>query len=138
MKERKKRARHHQHQLMIMSKYRLSNQCVAVIYAFSRVSSLSPVSSHPHSENVSFISRPWRVVDGNLNRQVCKGMLEAILYHIMFHPGVTQQSLVEHYKDTLQPMAVLDLVQVNTDTLTCIRSHLYSHPVSEREEKAFF
>ncbi|XP_042341203.1 general transcription factor 3C polypeptide 1 [Plectropomus leopardus] len=68
-----------------------------------------------NDENVSFISRPWRMVDGNLNRQVCKGMLEAILYHIMFRPGLTQQSLVEHYKDVLQPMAVLDLVQALID-----------------------
>ncbi|XP_031719024.1 general transcription factor 3C polypeptide 1 [Anarrhichthys ocellatus] len=68
-----------------------------------------------HEENVSFISRPWRMVDGNLNRQVCKGMLEAIMYHIMFRPGLTQQTLVEHYKDVLQPMAVLDLVQALID-----------------------
>ncbi|XP_040001751.1 general transcription factor 3C polypeptide 1 [Xiphias gladius] len=66
-------------------------------------------------ENVSFISRPWRMVDGKLNRQVCKGMLEAILYHIMSRPGLTQQTLVEHYKDVLQPMAVLDLVQALID-----------------------
>ncbi|XP_029312111.1 general transcription factor 3C polypeptide 1 isoform X2 [Cottoperca gobio] len=65
--------------------------------------------------NVSFISRPWRMVDGNLNRQVCKGMLEAINYHVMYRPGLTQQSLVEHYKDVLQPMAVLDLVQALID-----------------------
>ncbi|XP_063738883.1 general transcription factor 3C polypeptide 1 isoform X2 [Eleginops maclovinus] len=66
-------------------------------------------------ENVSFISRPWRMVDGNLNRQVCKGMLEAIMYHVMYQPGLTQQALVEHYKDVLQPMAVLDLLQALTD-----------------------
>lgn len=66
-------------------------------------------------ENLSFISRPWRMVDGKLNRQVCKGMLEAILYHIMSRPGLTQQTLVEHYKDVLQPMAVLDLVQALVD-----------------------
>lgn len=69
---------------------------------------------NPLSVNVSFISRPWRMVDGKLNRQVCKGMLEAVLYHIMSQPGLTQQALVEHYKDVLQPMVVLDLVQVNT------------------------
>uniref|UniRef100_A0A4W6DK61 Uncharacterized protein n=1 Tax=Lates calcarifer TaxID=8187 RepID=A0A4W6DK61_LATCA len=66
-------------------------------------------------ENVSFISRPWRMVDGKLNRQVCKGMLEALLYHIMYQPGLTQQTLVEHYKDVLQPLAVLDLVQALID-----------------------
>uniref|UniRef100_A0A3B4UME3 Ral transcription factor IIIC subunit 1 n=1 Tax=Seriola dumerili TaxID=41447 RepID=A0A3B4UME3_SERDU len=72
-------------------------------------------SSTSHSENVSFISRPWRMVDGTLNRQVCKGMLEATLYHIMSRPGLTQQTLVEHYKDVLQPMAVLDLMQALID-----------------------
>uniref|UniRef100_A0A3B4WXI4 Ral transcription factor IIIC subunit 1 n=1 Tax=Seriola lalandi dorsalis TaxID=1841481 RepID=A0A3B4WXI4_SERLL len=72
-------------------------------------------SSTSHSENVSFISRPWRMVDGTLNRQVCKGMLEATLYHIMSRPGLTLQTLVEHYKDVLQPMAVLDLMQALID-----------------------
>ncbi len=52
------------------------------------------------------------MVDGSLNRPVCKGMLEAMLYHIMYQPGLTQQTLVDHYKNVLQPMAVLDLVQV--------------------------
>ncbi|XP_041790222.1 general transcription factor 3C polypeptide 1 [Chelmon rostratus] len=66
-------------------------------------------------ESLSFISRPWRMVDGGLNRQVCKGMLEAVLYHIMYRPGLMQQTLVEHYKDVLQPMAVLDLVQALID-----------------------
>ncbi|XP_044044024.1 general transcription factor 3C polypeptide 1 [Siniperca chuatsi] len=70
-----------------------------------------PTGTADVDENVSFISRPWRMVDGGLNRQVCKGMLEAVLYHIMSRPGLTQQTLVEHYKDVLQPMAVLDLVQ---------------------------
>lgn len=63
------------------------------------------------------------MVDGKLNRQVCKGMLEALLYHIMYQPGLTQQTLVEHYKDVLQPLAVLDLVQVNRNTLSCIGLH---------------
>ncbi|CAK6972755.1 general transcription factor 3C polypeptide 1-like [Scomber scombrus] len=71
-------------------------------------------------ENLSFISRPWRMVDGKLNRQVCKGMLEAILYHIMSRPGLTQQTLAEHYKDVLQPMAVLDLVQALVD-MGCVK-----------------
>ncbi|XP_070828041.1 general transcription factor 3C polypeptide 1 [Chaetodon trifascialis] len=70
-------------------------------------------------ENLSFISRPWRMVDGGVNRQVCKGMLEAVLCHIMYRPGLTQKALVEHYKDVLQPMALLDLVQALLD-LGCV------------------
>uniref|UniRef100_A0A8C4IB21 General transcription factor 3C polypeptide 1 n=1 Tax=Dicentrarchus labrax TaxID=13489 RepID=A0A8C4IB21_DICLA len=89
--------------------------------------------------NVSFISRPWRMVDSSLNRQVCKGMLEAILYHIMYRPGLTQQALVEHYKDVLHAMAVLDLVEALIE-MGCVtkrtlvkapKSSLFSRPVNQ-------
>uniref|UniRef100_A0A3Q1HED5 B-block binding subunit of TFIIIC domain-containing protein n=1 Tax=Anabas testudineus TaxID=64144 RepID=A0A3Q1HED5_ANATE len=93
----------------------------------------------PFRDNVSFISRPWRLVDGKLNRQVCKGMLEAVLYHIMSRPGLTQQALVEHYKDVLQPMVVLDLVQALTDMgcvtkktlVKCPKPSLFSRSVNQ-------
>ncbi|CAG5928749.1 unnamed protein product [Menidia menidia] len=78
-----------------------------------------PTASADEEESLSFISRPWRLVDGKLNRPVCKGMLEALLCHVMSRPGLTQQSLVEHYKDVLQPVAVLDLMQVLLD-LGCV------------------
>ncbi|KAM8878595.1 general transcription factor 3C polypeptide 1 [Spinachia spinachia] len=77
--------------------------------------------------NRSFISRPWRMVDGNLNRQVCKFMLEAVMYHVMSRPGLTQQTLVEHYKDKLQPMAVLDLVQALIE-MGCVTRNTLSRP----------
>uniref|UniRef100_M4AJV5 Ral transcription factor IIIC subunit 1 n=1 Tax=Xiphophorus maculatus TaxID=8083 RepID=M4AJV5_XIPMA len=67
--------------------------------------------SEAEQENLSFISRPWRFIDGKVNRPVCKAILEAVLYHIMSQPGLTQQTLLEHYKDALQPVAVLDIVQ---------------------------
>ncbi|XP_034542767.1 general transcription factor 3C polypeptide 1 [Notolabrus celidotus] len=75
---------------------------------------------HDADENLSFISRPWRMVDGSLNRPVCKGMLEGLLYHIMYRPGLTQRSLVEHYKALLQPMAVLDLLEALI-SLGCVK-----------------
>ncbi|XP_041838036.1 general transcription factor 3C polypeptide 1-like [Melanotaenia boesemani] len=78
-----------------------------------------PLASADDEENSSFISRPWRLVDGKLNRPVCKGMLEAVLFHIMSQPGLTQESLVKHYKDVLQPLAVIELVQALID-LGCI------------------
>ncbi|XP_077461274.1 general transcription factor 3C polypeptide 1 [Stigmatopora argus] len=64
-----------------------------------------------HEDRVSFISRPWRLVDGTLNRQVCKGMLEGVLHHIMSRPGIPQWKLLSHYQDVLQPVVILDLVQ---------------------------
>ncbi|XP_077574944.1 general transcription factor IIIC subunit 1 [Stigmatopora nigra] len=64
-----------------------------------------------HDDRVSFISRPWRLVDGTLNRQVCKGMLEGVLQHIMSRPGVPQWKLLSHYNDVLHPVVILELVQ---------------------------
>nr|XP_046226632.1 general transcription factor 3C polypeptide 1-like [Scatophagus argus] len=74
-----------------------------------------PPADVDDDENVSFVSRPWRMVDGSMNRPVCKGMLEGVLYHIMSRPGLTQQTLVDHYKDVLQPVALLELVQALID-----------------------
>ncbi|XP_060715992.1 general transcription factor 3C polypeptide 1-like [Tachysurus vachellii] len=95
----------------------------------------NPVS--PEEEDVlSFVARPWRVVDGSLNRPVCKGMLEALLLHIMTHPGVPEPALLQHYSGVLQPMVVLDLLKV-LEYLGCIikrytvnrpKASLFSHP----------
>uniref|UniRef100_A0A8C9ERQ9 General transcription factor IIIC subunit 1 n=1 Tax=Pavo cristatus TaxID=9049 RepID=A0A8C9ERQ9_PAVCR len=71
-------------------------------------------------ENVCFIGRPWRIVDGNLNKPVCKGMMEAVLYHIMTKPGITEGMLLQHYTGTLQPVAVLEILQ-GLEALGCIR-----------------
>lgn len=60
-----------------------------------------------------FIGRPWRIVDGRLNTPVVKGMMEAVLYHIMTRPGVPESCLLQHYRGVLQPLAVLELLQVS-------------------------
>ncbi|NXT02834.1 TF3C1 factor, partial [Jacana jacana] len=92
-------------------------------------------------ENVCFIGRPWRIVDGNLNKPVCKGMMEAVLYHIMTKPGVTEGTLLQHYTGVLQPVAVLEILQ-GLETLGCIRRFylkkpspvsLFSQPVMEEQ-----
>lgn len=70
----------------------------------------SPVSSG--CERVCFVGRPWRGVDGHLNMPVCKGMLEAVLYHIMSRPGVPESCLLQYYQGVLQPVAVLELLRV--------------------------
>lgn len=65
-------------------------------------------------ERVCFVGRPWRGVDGRLNMPVCKGMLEAVLYHIMSRPGVPESCLLQYYQGVLQPVAVLELLRVGT------------------------
>lgn len=78
------------------------------------VPSLSDIkcSSCSGCERVCFIGRPWRGVDGRLNMPVCKGMMEAVLYHIMSRPGVPESCLLQYYQGVLQPVAVLELLRV--------------------------
>ncbi|XP_051560417.1 general transcription factor 3C polypeptide 1-like isoform X3 [Myxocyprinus asiaticus] len=71
-------------------------------------------------EMVRFVSRPWRVVDGSLNGPVCKGMLESLLLHIMMSPAICESVLLQHYIEVLQPVVVLDLLQVLIE-LGCVR-----------------
>ncbi|XP_068606928.1 general transcription factor 3C polypeptide 1 [Brachionichthys hirsutus] len=85
-------------------------------------------SADDDGESVSFISRPWRMVDGGLNRPVAKGMLEAVLYHVMSRPGLTLQSLTEHYEGVLQPTALLELVQALEDIGCLMKRSLVRAP----------
>ncbi|NXK90061.1 TF3C1 factor, partial [Formicarius rufipectus] len=101
----------------------------------------SGISKGMACEDICFIGRPWRIVDGNLNKPVCKGMMEAVLYHVMTKPGVTEAALLQHYRGVLQPVAVLEILQ-GLETLGCIRRFymkkpaqvsLFSQPVVEEE-----
>uniref|UniRef100_A0A3P8SQR0 Uncharacterized protein n=1 Tax=Amphiprion percula TaxID=161767 RepID=A0A3P8SQR0_AMPPE len=108
--------------------------CIMFVYfLYCRfVTVATPAKQYMHNNNnnniMSFIGRPWRMVDGTLNRPVCKGMLEAILCHIMSRPGLTQQRLMEHYKDLLQPRAVLDLVKALIDMGCVTKKTLVKSP----------
>uniref|UniRef100_UPI00398EFA82 general transcription factor 3C polypeptide 1 isoform X2 n=1 Tax=Pristiophorus japonicus TaxID=55135 RepID=UPI00398EFA82 len=92
-------------------------------------------------EQIRFVCHPWRIVDGSLNKPVCKGMIEAVLYHIMAKPGITEQKLLSYYNAVLQPVIVLELLQ-GLETIGCIRKHcltkakpvsLFSTPTSAAE-----
>uniref|UniRef100_A0A8C9DDC2 Ral transcription factor IIIC subunit 1 n=1 Tax=Prolemur simus TaxID=1328070 RepID=A0A8C9DDC2_PROSS len=93
----------------------------------SGAGSLSQAARERDCESVCFIGRPWRVVDGHLNMPVCKGMMEAMLYHIMTRPGVPESCLLRHYQGVLQPVAVLELLQ-GLESLGCIRRRLLRKP----------
>ena len=76
-----------------------------------------------------FVGRPWRGVDGHLNMPVCKGMLEAVLYHIMSRPGVPESCLLQYYQGVLQPVAVLELLR-GLESLGCIQKRTLRKPAS--------
>ncbi|XP_004450524.2 general transcription factor 3C polypeptide 1 [Dasypus novemcinctus] len=89
--------------------------------------SLSQAAQERDCENVCFMGRPWRIVDGHLNTPVCKGMLEAVLYHIMTRPGIPESTLLQHYQGVLQPVAVFELLQ-GLESLGCIKKRLLRKP----------
>ncbi|KAM9305566.1 general transcription factor 3C polypeptide 1 [Gastrophryne carolinensis] len=74
----------------------------------------------PQEKSRSFLGRPWRIADGSLNKPVCKGMLEAVLYQIMSKPGITKKDLIHHYNGVLQPVIIFELLQVLEKT-RCIK-----------------
>nr|XP_027804403.2 general transcription factor 3C polypeptide 1 isoform X1 [Marmota flaviventris] len=93
----------------------------------STASSLSQAPRERNCENICFVGRPWRGVDGRLNTAVCKGMMEAVLYHVMSRPGAPESCLLQHYQGVLQPVAVLELLQ-GLESLGCIRKRLLRRP----------
>ncbi|KAM4024518.1 general transcription factor 3C polypeptide 1 isoform 2-T2 [Anomaloglossus baeobatrachus] len=84
-------------------------------------------SIYERNSDCCFLGRPWRIVDGSLNKPVCKGMLEAVLYQVMTKPGITQQSLIQHYYDVLQPVVILELLQV-LEQMGCIKKCYIAKP----------
>lgn len=95
----------------------------------SGASGVSPAPLERDCENICFIGRPWRGVDGDLNTPVCKGMMEAMLYHVMSKPGISESSLLQHYQGVLQPVAVLELLQ-GLESLGCIQKRILSKPTT--------
>ncbi|XP_075755286.1 general transcription factor 3C polypeptide 1 isoform X1 [Pelodiscus sinensis] len=93
------------------------------------MTNLSQEARERACEKVCFIGRPWRIVDGTLNKPVCKGMMEAVLYHIMTKPGITENTLMQHYVGVLQPVSVLEILQ-GLEALGCIRRFFMKKPLS--------
>ncbi|XP_062389121.1 general transcription factor 3C polypeptide 1 [Sardina pilchardus] len=96
---------------------------------------LSP-SEKQSIDHISFLSRPWRAVDGSVNRSVCKGILEGLLHHVMSRPGITEPQLIQHYTRVLQPVTIIDLMQTLVEQgcvrrrylLPAARASLFSAP----------
>uniref|UniRef100_A0A8D2KVN9 General transcription factor IIIC subunit 1 n=1 Tax=Varanus komodoensis TaxID=61221 RepID=A0A8D2KVN9_VARKO len=92
------------------------------------------------AEHVCFVARPWRIVDGSLNKPVCKGIMEGVLCHIMTKPGIPEVALHHHYAGVLQPVALQEILQ-GLESLGCIRklhlekqspTSLFSRPEPEQ------
>ncbi|XP_078096867.1 general transcription factor IIIC subunit 1 isoform X2 [Mustelus asterias] len=95
------------------------------------VESILQAPSESECEQISFVCHPWRIVDGSLNKPVCKGMVEAMLYHIMTKPGITEQKLLTYYRAVLQPVIIQEILQA-LESIGCIRKRYLTRakPVS--------
>ena len=61
---------------------------------------------------VCLIPRPWRYIDGLLNRPVLQKMLETIVIYLKSYPNSTVESIANRYCPVLQPIMTLELLEM--------------------------
>ena len=71
-------------------------------------------------KTVCLIPRPWRYIDGLLNRPVLKKMLENITLHLKSYPNSTFESISSHFCPVLQPIQTLELLEM-LEKLKCVK-----------------
>ena len=70
-------------------------------------------------KQVCLIPRPWRYIDGLLNRPVLKQMLESILIYLKTYPNSSSDSICEHYCPALQPVMTVELLDM-LERIKCV------------------
>ncbi|XP_064632397.1 general transcription factor 3C polypeptide 1-like isoform X2 [Lineus longissimus] len=78
-------------------------------------------------ERVRVLCRPWIKPEGYVNRPTLKMMLEAVLMYIMNNPGIMMKGLVKKFNPILQPMGILELLEMLEKT-ECITRKLLRKP----------
>jgi hypothetical protein len=71
-------------------------------------------------KTVCLIPRPWRYIDGLLNRPVLKKMLENIILYLKSYPNSTFESISSHFCPVLQPIQTLELLEM-LERLKCVK-----------------
>lgn len=61
---------------------------------------------------VCLIPRPWRYIDGLLNRPVLQKMFETILLYLKSYPNASLDTISEHFCPVLQPVMTLELLEM--------------------------
>jgi hypothetical protein len=79
-------------------------------------------------KSVCLIPRPWRYIDGLLNRPVLKRMLESILVYLKTYPNVTFEAIGNHFCPVLQPIMTLELLEM-LEQLKCVSKNVLKREV---------
>lgn len=69
---------------------------------------------------ICIIPRPWRYIDGLLNRPVLKKMLESIMLYLKTNPNSSFNSISSHFCPVLQPIMTLELLEM-LEQLKCVK-----------------
>ena len=75
---------------------------------------------------VCLVPRPWRYIDGLLNRQVLEKMLETLIIHLKCYPNSTLDKIAEHFCPVLQPIMTLELLEMLESLRLVVRTVLVS------------
>jgi hypothetical protein len=84
----------------------------------------SYASNVKNFKQVCLIPRPWRYIDGLLNRPVLKQMLESILIYLKTYPNSTAESICDHFCPVLQPIMTLELLKM-LQQLKCVKCSVF-------------
>lgn len=72
-------------------------------------------------KKVLLVPRPWRYVDGLLNRQSLHKMLESIILFLKTYPSASFERISAHFSPALQPVHTLELLEM-LEKMLCVRS----------------
>jgi hypothetical protein len=61
---------------------------------------------------ICLVPRPWRYIDGILNRPALQRMFETILIYLKSNPGANFDTIAEHFCPVLQPIMTLELLEM--------------------------
>ncbi|XP_021003062.1 general transcription factor 3C polypeptide 1 [Parasteatoda tepidariorum] len=75
-------------------------------------------------EKVYFTPRSWRNPDGTLNKTVFFELLNTVLSHIISTPSVSVKDVCERFVLTMQPVQVLELIEI-LEKAKCIYRYYY-------------
>merc|ERR1712142_119502 len=96
------------------------------------------VKSNTH-ERVRIIIRPWKAIDGTVNKPTLRTMLQSLLTHLMTKPGVTFEDVCKKYSPIIQAVPLLELLEM-LEEIGCIETRyvLSNHKSSMFSKRASY
>lgn len=75
-------------------------------------------------KSVCLVPRPWRYIDGLLNRPVLQKMLETVIIHLKTYPNSSLENIANHFCPVLQPIMTLELLEILEELRVVVKTVL--------------